>query len=71
MVVAARLIYPRFTGMSRAHIDWRKSFEKCAPIGLATVLEVGLTYWGLLFATKPLFVSPTYKSLCLLGFRNE
>lgn len=56
MAGAVRTTYRVFTGKSRVHIDWRKSFKKLAPTGVAAGIDIGFSNWGLELVTISLFV---------------
>lgn len=45
MAGVLRQLYTCFTGKSRIHIDWRKSFRKLAPTGIAAGIDVGFSNW--------------------------
>lgn len=51
MAGAVRSTYRCFTGKSRVHIDWRKSFKKLAPTGVAAGIDIGFSNWGLELVT--------------------
>lgn len=62
MAGAVRYLYRCYTGKSRVHIDWRKSFRKLAPTGIAAGIDIGFSNWGLELVTISLCVSnrPNY-----------
>lgn len=56
MAGVARNLYRCFTGKSRVQIDWRKSFKKLAPTGIAAGIDIGFSNWGLELVTISLYV---------------
>lgn len=53
LVIAAilRFTYICFTGKTRVHVDWKKSFKKLAPTGVAAGIDIGFSNWGLELVT--------------------
>lgn len=56
MAFAVRHFYRCFTGKSRVQIDWKKSFKKLAPTGIAAGIDIGFSNWGLELVTISLCV---------------
>lgn len=42
-----RYIYRVATGKSRVLLDWRTSFKKISPTGIASGIDIGFSNWGL------------------------
>lgn len=55
MAGALRCLYRCFTGKSRVHVDWAKSFRKLAPTGIAAGIDIGFSNWGLELVTISLY----------------
>lgn len=53
LVISAiiRILYKCFTGKSRVHIEWKKSFRKLAPTGVVAGIDIGFSNWGLELVT--------------------
>lgn len=56
MASLLRYLYKSFTGKSRVYIDWKKSFKKLAPTGVAAGIDIGFSNWGLELVSIPLYV---------------
>ncbi|XP_031618621.1 solute carrier family 35 member C2 [Contarinia nasturtii] len=63
-----RYLYKSITGKSRVHIDWKKSFKKLAPTGVAAGIDIGFSNWGLELVTISLYTMTKSTSIIFILF---
>uniref|UniRef100_U5EVP5 Putative solute carrier family 35 member c2 n=1 Tax=Corethrella appendiculata TaxID=1370023 RepID=U5EVP5_9DIPT len=63
-----RIIYRCITKKSRILLDWRTSFRKISPTGLASGIDIGFSNWGLALVTISLYTMTKSTTIIFILF---